>query len=62
MSAKGKLRSASLARTSIDEHATEAKTEYRSEHCRGQHGAGGGTAGAAGQEDGSVCHGQSPER
>ncbi len=40
MSAKGKLRSASLARTSIDEHATEAKTEYRSEQCRGEHGAG----------------------
>ena len=35
-----KLHSAPLARTSIEEHATEAKTEYRTEQCRGEHGAG----------------------
>jgi hypothetical protein len=35
-----KLRSAPLARTSIEEHATEAKTEYRTEQCCGEHGAG----------------------
>jgi hypothetical protein len=30
-----KLRSVLLARTSIDEDATDIKTEYRSEQCRG---------------------------
>ena len=47
----------SLARPSTDEHAAEAKTEGRSEHCRRQHLAGRGNAGAVRQENRRIRHG-----
>jgi hypothetical protein len=47
-----KVRSASLARTPIDENAPEAETNYRSEQCGSEHVAWGGAARAADQEDG----------
>src|SRR5258705_10371215 len=55
------LPSASLAGTSIDEDATEAKTQGCSQYCRREHGARGGTGGGAGEERGCVCQRESPE-
>jgi len=55
------LRSAPFASTPIDEHAAKTKTKQGPEEGRSQHGAGGNTACATGQEDGSICHGQSPK-
>jgi hypothetical protein len=47
---------------SIDEHATKAESNCGSQQCRGEHDARRGTSGGARQEDGSICHGRSPER
>ena len=56
-----KLGLAALARTSIDEHATETETHHCSKQRCGQHGAGRETIGGAGQKDRGIGHGQSPE-